>query len=364
MSHKHSIGPPKLHTGPVEADKSEDCKPSEINDLDDIGSEFFKDVADEIATWERNLGSSENEVGIKYLVSKDNSISSRTCKPVTAISNPVNQLSSAALPCKNATSLRKSPVIAHVSPITLLSPHGVETNLPAKGFYGANKESLMSEGSKVSKLSSDVLAFRQKNCASDENVNITSSFSELKEPKLQSFNYCTENQQDPNISASNCELNGVLDCDVVQETPPVEHLAFRKPLNSCFSDKNNNLGPSTSSSSVSDDFKIPNTIQWLRLKHLATKYSPRNTRPMNSTNFDSSPLVSSGGKITPPLCGCGKRAKRKVVCTPGPAEGKPFYVCPNSRGSNHKLGCDYFKWELNTSDYSNIAKPLLPEYGE
>lgn len=56
--------------------------------------------------------------------------------------------------------------------------------------------------------------------------------------------------------------------------------------------------------------------------------------PSSSLSSFSSPVyVPKGGKITPPMCGCGRRARRKLVSTPGPNEGKPFYVCPNnSRG--------------------------------
>ena len=45
--------------------------------------------------------------------------------------------------------------------------------------------------------------------------------------------------------------------------------------------------------------------------------------------------------ITPPLCGCGRRCKRKKVMNPGPNIGRVFYSCPiHSHGSDD--GCGFF----------------------
>ncbi|MGH0164569.1 UNVERIFIED_CONTAM: hypothetical protein FKN15_047502 [Acipenser sinensis] len=49
---------------------------------------------------------------------------------------------------------------------------------------------------------------------------------------------------------------------------------------------------------------------------------------------------SSGGKVTPPLCECGRRAKKLNVSNGGPNQGKGFYCCPVG-----KQGCGYFKGE-------------------
>ncbi|XP_064395186.1 ERI1 exoribonuclease 2-like isoform X2 [Halichondria panicea] len=56
--------------------------------------------------------------------------------------------------------------------------------------------------------------------------------------------------------------------------------------------------------------------------------------------------VALGHKVTPPVCDCGRRTKKKLVAKAGPNEGKPFYVCPNSCGSNKSRGCGFFKWEV------------------
>ncbi|CAL8330665.1 unnamed protein product [Merluccius merluccius] len=55
-------------------------------------------------------------------------------------------------------------------------------------------------------------------------------------------------------------------------------------------------------------------------------------------------------RITAPLCGCGRRAKRQTVCNGGPNHGRGFYCCPVRRsgtGGNNmgQNGCKFFKWE-------------------
>ena len=99
--------------------------------------------------------------------------------------------------------------------------------------------------------------------------------------------------------------------------------------------------------STGKEFHTPSTAEWMKVKM-------HNVTPLTSSR---EPLMTlNGGKVTPPLCNCGKRAKRKLVTNPGPNEGKPFYVCPQGRGSN----CGYFRWECSspysTSPQSRTAK--------
>ncbi|KAL2086511.1 hypothetical protein ACEWY4_017570 [Coilia grayii] len=59
------------------------------------------------------------------------------------------------------------------------------------------------------------------------------------------------------------------------------------------------------------------------------------------------------GKLTSPLCGCGRRAKRLTVGNGGPNHGRAFYCCPVRRSGSgpananwkKKEGCGFFKWE-------------------
>ncbi|OWK10976.1 ERI2, partial [Cervus elaphus hippelaphus] len=51
------------------------------------------------------------------------------------------------------------------------------------------------------------------------------------------------------------------------------------------------------------------------------------------------------GKITPPLCKCGRRSKRLTVSNNGPNHGKVFYCCPVGKYQEKRKCCGYFKWE-------------------
>ncbi|XP_045398690.1 ERI1 exoribonuclease 2 isoform X3 [Lemur catta] len=51
------------------------------------------------------------------------------------------------------------------------------------------------------------------------------------------------------------------------------------------------------------------------------------------------------GKMTPPLCKCGRRSKRLVVSNNGPNHGKVFYCCPIGKYQENRKCCGYFKWE-------------------
>uniref|UniRef100_A0A8D2DUG6 ERI1 exoribonuclease 2 n=1 Tax=Sciurus vulgaris TaxID=55149 RepID=A0A8D2DUG6_SCIVU len=51
------------------------------------------------------------------------------------------------------------------------------------------------------------------------------------------------------------------------------------------------------------------------------------------------------GKMTPPLCKCGRRSKRLVVSNNGPNHGRVFYCCPIGKYQENRKCCGYFKWE-------------------
>ncbi|KAM4697751.1 ERI1 exoribonuclease 2 [Rhinophrynus dorsalis] len=65
-----------------------------------------------------------------------------------------------------------------------------------------------------------------------------------------------------------------------------------------------------------------------------------------SSTMNSSIRVMKKGKMTAPLCKCGRRAKRLTVSSIGPNQGKAFYTCSvRKRTEENGKGCDYFKWE-------------------
>ncbi len=112
--------------------------------------------------------------------------------------------------------------------------------------------------------------------------------------------------------------------------------------------------PSRPASSSSSLFKTP---------------KPRHTDPFgpfsrflgrNSASFSvytDPPAVSCAAKITPPLCGCGRRARRLTVGNGGPNHGRGFYCCPVRRQS---CGCGFFKWEsglIQSSTQNRLRTP-------
>ncbi|NXK92427.1 ERI2 exoribonuclease, partial [Formicarius rufipectus] len=67
---------------------------------------------------------------------------------------------------------------------------------------------------------------------------------------------------------------------------------------------------------------------------------------LNSTvNLNQSIRVVRNGKLTPPLCNCGRRAKKLCVSNAGPNHGKAFFCCPVGKQDSKRKGCGYFKWE-------------------
>lgn len=77
---------------------------------------------------------------------------------------------------------------------------------------------------------------------------------------------------------------------------------------------------------------------------------------------------ASAMKATPPLCRCGRRAKRRTVQTPGPNTGRCFFSCikgtPNS-ASPKTSGCGFFQWEQASATASAAhASPVIRQvYG-
>ncbi|NXS07702.1 ERI2 exoribonuclease, partial [Neodrepanis coruscans] len=67
---------------------------------------------------------------------------------------------------------------------------------------------------------------------------------------------------------------------------------------------------------------------------------------LNSTvNLNQSVRTVRNGKPTPPLCNCGRRAKKLYVSNAGPNHGKAFFCCPVGKQEGNRKGCGYFKWE-------------------
>ncbi|XP_038069115.1 ERI1 exoribonuclease 2-like [Patiria miniata] len=124
-------------------------------------------------------------------------------------------------------------------------------------------------------------------------------------------------------------------------TSPPTPVVFKTPLSTP-------LHKQSVKPSPSDGFKTP--------------YAPRTCTTPGSGSFKTPTQPSNtcttpslmGGKITPPMCQCGRRAKRRTAQSPGPNVNRVFYSCASGRRSseaglkdvtNSKKGCGYFKWE-------------------
>ncbi|NXV91195.1 ERI2 exoribonuclease, partial [Calonectris borealis] len=65
----------------------------------------------------------------------------------------------------------------------------------------------------------------------------------------------------------------------------------------------------------------------------------------SAVNLNQTVRAVKNGKPTPPLCNCGRRAKKLYVSNAGPNHGKAFFCCPVGKHEGNKKGCGYFKWE-------------------
>lgn len=74
-------------------------------------------------------------------------------------------------------------------------------------------------------------------------------------------------------------------------------------------------------------------------------------------------------KVTPPLCQCGRRSKRRMVQSPGQNMGRFFFSCAVRKSVASKDGCKFFKWETSGMEKislsgsgisSNISKQFTP----
>ncbi|KAG8433106.1 hypothetical protein GDO86_017405 [Hymenochirus boettgeri] len=82
---------------------------------------------------------------------------------------------------------------------------------------------------------------------------------------------------------------------------------------------------------------------------------------LNATvNMNSTFRSAQSGKITAPMCKCGRRAKRLTVSNGGPNQGKAFYTCAvKKRNEQNTKGCEYFKWEYAVLKEKSIQSLIL-----
>ncbi|KAG6926706.1 ERI1 exoribonuclease family member 2 [Chelydra serpentina] len=104
------------------------------------------------------------------------------------------------------------------------------------------------------------------------------------------------------------------------------------------------LPPSKKQSFTVHEDEAVSSDQPLSLRNSSSYKVP--TVILNSTvSLNQSSKAVKSEKLTPPLCNCGRRAKRLNVSSAGPNHGKVFYSCPVGKHEGKKRGCGYFKWE-------------------
>ena len=86
-------------------------------------------------------------------------------------------------------------------------------------------------------------------------------------------------------------------------------------------------------------------------------FTPPSVLKTNVNSPVTPPVVSfNGGGVTPPLCQCGRRTRRRCVVNPGPNQGRAFFSCSFNHGKSglgsnvskkkSEGGCKFFRWEV------------------
>lgn len=362
LSPKSSSVQPKP-TLPSEGGASEDHF-HESEQWSNFDDEFIKNVAREMDQWESDGISRQQEAGVPTSCSttKDEGLSD-VKDTVLIASKPAAPLSSRArdIVCWNGcesshmsstagndyTSTNcqypisthtpsRTQFISHVAPVTLLQPSSSYQS--SSGQVIVRTPPCVSTGSSYTKMIlnnvGSVGTTRlvttppgtiNQMCNSIPSHSTSSNINELFSPtvKVDGAPLLTINQKHSPIQQNSCKAPG----GASELNPP-------------------------SPSSNNAMFRTPSTAEWMKVKKATLTPLSSNREPLMKLN---------GGKVTPPLCNCGKRAKRKLVTSPGPNEGKPFYVCPRGRGSD----CGYFRWECASpygSSHEGSPCSLLPSY--
>nr|XP_028562925.1 ERI1 exoribonuclease 2-like [Podarcis muralis] len=82
----------------------------------------------------------------------------------------------------------------------------------------------------------------------------------------------------------------------------------------------------------------------------------------SSVNLNQPLKAAETGRVTPPLCRCGRRARRLNVSNGGPNHGKAFYSCPVGKQAGNRKGCGYFIWE-HTLQKEKLTLPTSSALG-
>ena len=231
--------------------------------------------------------------------------------------------------------------VSHVAPVTLLS-------CPRHGSGEKSLQSPMACGpsSKVQSICSNACS---EICVVDETPPYSAENATNHRTKLLYSGNTTQHTAHPhNQTASNFN-------HICTSSTPTGFTPRLSPNLLKNTHPTNALQQNRETPNSALNFRTPSTSEWMKVKRLSSGSthtpSPSSTHTAlsdstytpssNISGSISGELLSSGGKVTPPLCNCGRR----TVSTPGPNEGQTFYACPNGKASDKSRGCGFFKWE-------------------
>ena len=353
----------------VPSSVSEDAFP-DSKSWGSFDDEFIKDVAEELDRWESDT----------YLPQEEKQQQCEIHLHKEAATPSVHNNKDRCLDCVKGTSLvapalspapTSSVCTSHVPSTTdkpfstcFTSSGHIAVNTPSRAQYISHVAPVtLLQGSSSSNHSAGVQTILELSpCCSVGNVKNGCGVAGTgtRTPTVQTSNQTCSTI--PSYSKASPSINELFSPTIQLKTPsPSTNVQQSKKKQShqsaqklCKPLENTEL-KTPSPCSTGKEFHTPSTAEWMKVKM-------HNVTPLTSSR---EPLMTlNGGKVTPPLCNCGKRAKRKLVTNPGPNEGKPFYVCPQGRGSN----CGYFRWECSspcsTSPQSRSAKSPFSFLGQ
>ncbi len=295
------------------------------HDWEDFGTELFKDFVSEMDVWEEESAMERTEKALKTTSPSSNLEEQVEKTPPLARPSPpsLNERGNLSAGVCNASSTAtttttttaalgsaaqlnptpsRSQFVTHVTPLTLFPASAASTlSLHHRGFYGADKESLRSENSKASKLSSASLGSvvrEGRSIRSDSpRGNVVTIVGETPPPLetgLQRWecnsseyqtghNACMPPHTSPPSNPSPSRI---------KETPPLEH-GNNPPCRSASPVGITNSLTKPKNLLVSgESFKTPNSAQWLKLKN---SFSPSSPSRCSSSSGRNCPTHSSEG---------------------------------------------------------------------
>ena len=325
-------------------------------DIDDKWTSFdeglTKDIVRELDDWDNNDSASEQLLGsIQPSTShKEHHDSSHRINRQSVCSGLPNALPILVKSQSDQGNTRlkagtpsRTDFVSHVAPVTLLScPISAQLPSPIVCNSRVSPSTVQNKSA-----SSDICIVNETPPYSVESsVNLRTYLSH-------SGNTChTIRQQVPTVASLNFVHSSTPTSNTPQSSPRCtpSALALQNKYD-------------TPNSAVK--FRTPSTAEWMKVKRLSCD-SAHSSSPSSihtpSPGSISGELLSSGGKVTPPLCNCGKRTKRRTVSNPGPNEGRTFYACPNGKASDQARGCGFFKWEKVLDSCSSSPQSFIKSH--